>query len=520
MRTMRGLGVAAMLAILTGACSDDGAEPTGAGGATTSAGGGQTGVGGAGGANCFGTETDDPRLAEALQVLRDALHTEEVPGGAIAIVKDGQLLGLGVTGSKNAVSCDPITPDTLFGAAFATQIVTAIAALDAVEDGTLSLTAPITDYVPALSVQPGRGDVNAITLQHLLVNSSMYRSGSSANPLQATCTTLAGAFESAVNPEIQAPPGSMNDPIDWNNYEIAGLALQNADGVPFADAVAARVLEPLGMGGTFDPEVIAASDHASAYAVGGIEQQPDVNCPNHAPALGYHGNVGDFAKLLEYLTGGAGNVLEPALRSELLTNQGPNFWSCMSTPYGFLQTVQQPSIEPPDEMLWTDGYAQGFTSQVVVLKQRGLAVVTLMNAAWGYGPSYDVTRRVVEIYDPTATVAMPSDLLADSLEPPDPTLLPSLVGTYHDDFGFDGATPRSLEVSLDPDDPTRLVGTLTGMSSDPEPVSFERNWCNDNYVATVSNFEAAIRFWRDDVTGNGGAVQIFGDSGPPLFRVP
>ncbi len=523
MTTKRGVGFAAILAALSGACSDDGVEPTGAGGAggaPTGSGGGQTSSGTGGAPNCLGTETDDPQLAAALEVLREEMVAAGVPGGAIAIVKDGQVLGLGVSGSKSAVGCDPITTDTLFGAAFLTELVTTVAVLDAVEEGKLALEAPITNFIPepGIWVQPGRGDVDQITLHHLLTNTSGYRSASSANPLQSTCTSLADAFENAVDPVIQAAPGTMNDTNDWNNFEIAGLALQNVDGVDFGDAVAARVLGPLGMGGTFDHEVLATSDHSKSY-VGSLEVPLESHCPNHAPALGYHGSIDDLATLVADVTGGVSAVLGPAMQTELFVEQGVNFWSYWYTPYGISQAFPAPSIQPPDEVFWTDGLAQGFTSHFVFLKQRGLAVVTLMNGE-GWEEALEVTERVLEMYDPSVTLDLwPSDPNA-VFEPLDPTLLASLVGSYHDEFGFDGVSPRTLDVTLDPNDATKLVATLTSVDGFAVPVSLAPHFCNHNYVATVGSQEVPVRFWRDETTGEPSAVQLFADAGPPLFRVP
>lgn len=428
----------------------------------------------------------------------------------IAVIKDGVVVDVGVAGSKNTFGCDPVTPDTLFGTGFVTELLTAIAVLDAVEDGALSLDAPITDVIPGLAVEPGRGDASQITLQHLLTNSSMYRSASSANPIQSNCTALADAFENAVDGEIQATPGSMHNPPAWNNYEIAGLARENADGVPFSQAVAARVLSPLGLGGSFDPDVISASDHSESYFTN-LSSAPLTNtCPNHAPAMGYHTSIRDLAKLVAYATGGAGDVLEPSTRAAMLEPQGPLFWSDSYAPYGLIFGFHKTDIDPVDEVLWTQGWVNGFSHMVVVFKARGLAVVALTSAEGS--SSVTIAEQVALIYDPSAVFYDPPE------HTPSPGALESVVGTYHDPFGFDGESPRTVEVRLEQG---QLVGTLTSEGGVPEDISFQPEYCDDNFIATLAGSTTiGVRFWRDDVTGEPYAAQIHGDFGPPFFRVP
>ena len=130
--------IAAILALVSTACSDDDGQTTARGSGGNSGTGGTAASGGAGGAaagggdagsagtpSCTGTQTTDEKFSQAMQVLRDIMTERDIPGGALAVVKDGKLVNLGVAGSKRAKGvCDPITPDTLFpisGAASATH---------------------------------------------------------------------------------------------------------------------------------------------------------------------------------------------------------------------------------------------------------------------------------------------------------------------------------------------------------------------------------------------------------------
>lgn len=521
--TKLGLGMAAVLALLSGACSDDGGETNSAAGGAggTGGSGGQAGAGGsagsAGAPSCVGTESTDENFSQALQVLRDALDAQKVPGGAIAIIKDGKLLNLGVAGSKRGLLCDPITPDTLFRQQFATELITSIATLDAVEDGKLSLTDPIKPVAPTLSVT--HGDVQQITLHHLLTGSAMYYADSIDGSIEAEngpawdigsecMDNLADAFANAKNPVIQATPGSMNNHLN-NNFELAGLALENVDKKPFADAVKARVLGPLAMGGAFDKASIEASDHSIGHEAGQIEDGLHADCRNRDPSEGYHGSIRDMAKLAEYLTGGAGQILEPTMLDAMLSEQGVHFTSFAYTFYGG-DGYRADAIQ--DDVVWASGWGWGFSTDFTIYRQRGLVVITLMNAQ--NGDPAAVSTAVARIYDPS----LEQEEFPQKAYTPDLASLSTLVGKYEDNLGFKGITQRTLDVSLDSGN--KLVGTLSASDSpSAEPVSFEGAYGADNFELTVPPNTYLARFWRDDA-GNAYAISLVGKYGPPFFLAP
>jgi CubicO group peptidase (beta-lactamase class C family) len=516
--TRSGFGVAAVMALLAGGCSDGGgtqatpggtggsggpggaASKGGASGSSGASGSGGEADGGAGKPSCDGTQTTDPKFAQAMKVLRDQLAKSGIPGGAIAIIKDGKLVDLGVAGSKRSAVCDPITPDTLFRTLSATSLITSIAALDAVEDGKLSLTAPITDAVPTLTVS--NGNASDITLHHLLASSSMLHKDRS----DADCTSLADGFASARNPVLWAKPGTMGD-LDPTGMELAGLALENADKRPFADAVRARVLGPLAMGGAFDTATIEASDHSGGHS-GAIEEGVQAGCHNLEPSTQYHGSIRDMAKLTAYLTGGAGQILDPSTLEAMLSRQGPALWSVEYTVYG----ARVYRFDVRDDLLSRNGVGWGFGMDVLIYQQRRLAVVVLVNART---EPWAVAEPVARIYDPTIKLAPP-----DYPFTPDPASLPSLVGTYKDALGVNKTGPRTLEVFLEPADSGKLAGTLTGSDGTSTPVSFVGRWSADNFDLRAGR-SVEVRFWRD-AAGNGYAISLDNDgkSGPPFFRAP
>ena len=111
------------------------------------------------------------------------------------------------------------------------------------------------------------------------------------------------------------PPGTFYNYAN-PNFDLAGLALERAGGVSYRQAVADRVLSPLGMTRTFflPSEVIADgdfSDGASTTATGDPwDVKPDSYDNAWLRPAGYaFSSVLDYAKFIQFLYAGNASVL-------------------------------------------------------------------------------------------------------------------------------------------------------------------------------------------------------------------
>ncbi len=513
------IGLSTVVCLIALGCTDatdEASSTSGSVGAGAAGGGGAGGTGGA--STCEGSQPDDPRVAAALDQLRELSAEKKLPGGAaVAIVQNGEILGLGVFGTKLEPGCDPMTEDTLFRVTKATELITTLAVLDAVEEERLSLDASIVDTVTTLHVENDtHGSVDQITLRHLLAETSGYRAVSDQWHTLNTCTTLVDSVANADIPLLYFPPGTMQQPGTWSSAEIAGLALQIVDGVPYPDAVRARVLDPLGMGGAFDDDELVALNHARGHYTTPTDSADPEICANRFPSDGYHGSIRDIAKLLAYLTGGPGTVLEPNMLDEMLSEQGPMFWSSEYMPFGFDEAWHQEDIG--DDVLLIDSSRGGYYQLTIMLKQRRLAMTILWNADMLDATDYvnDLAPRLERMFadiDPT--------LAALRLNPPfmaDPLLVASVAGRYTDTFGFNSEGERAIEVSVDPRDATRLHGVITSNDGATQSIDLTPFIAQDNFRVAGETWQNA-RFWRDD-DGFSYAMSFGADGGPPFFREP
>lgn len=95
---------------------------------------------------------EDPRVARLVQVVRAGMDAYGIPGSVLAISIGGQRVtrALGATSVENPL---PITEGTLFQIGSITKTMTALAVMRLVDQGRLSLDAPLREALPDFRVR-------------------------------------------------------------------------------------------------------------------------------------------------------------------------------------------------------------------------------------------------------------------------------------------------------------------------------------------------------------------------------
>ncbi len=196
-------------------------------------------------------------------LLQTAFDNAGMPGG-VALITDAN----GVTysrafGMADAVSGAPMTEDTIFQIASMTKPLVTLGALQLVEQGKLSLDAPIRDVLPALAdpqVITGfeldgrpntRPAARPITLRHLLTHTSglgyIFVQPEVLKHFQHAGMPAPGSKASVTMPLLF-------DPGDRWEYGVStdwvGLVIEAVTGMSLQDYLQANVFEPLGMAHT------------------------------------------------------------------------------------------------------------------------------------------------------------------------------------------------------------------------------------------------------------------------------
>lgn len=196
----------------------------------------------------------------ARTALADQLESSGVPGGAVVVVADGEAeaRGVGSAGEAGAV-----TSDTRFVIGSTSKSFTALAVMQLVDDGRVDLDAPVTDYVPELRLADESAD--DVTVRHLL-NQTSGLSDLAGGDLLASAAegTALQAVAELEGARLASVPGEK-----WHyanvNFVLAGLVVERASGVTYAEYVEERIFAPLGMKRSTVLGVSSAGDVSSGH---------------------------------------------------------------------------------------------------------------------------------------------------------------------------------------------------------------------------------------------------------------
>jgi CubicO group peptidase (beta-lactamase class C family) len=201
--------------------------------------------------------------------LSEDVAAGRLPGGAVArIARDGTRWEL-VAGVADLGTRQPVTPNTLFRTGSLAKVVLAIAVMRLVDEGKVSLEAPIRELLPELPLENRWAADAPVTVAHLLEHSAGLEGAHfdevmvrGPGPLPRPGEILTRRPERL---RTRWRPGSRPA---YNNrgYVVIAHLLEKIHGEPYEAVLRRRVLEPLGMEhACFEAEPRAAAPRACGY---------------------------------------------------------------------------------------------------------------------------------------------------------------------------------------------------------------------------------------------------------------
>lgn len=186
---------------------------------------------------------------EVESAVKSAMKKFNVPGIAVAIVKDGQIVmaeGYGVIEHGKSVK---VTPDTLFGIASNTKAMTAAILASLVDEGKLDWQTPVVDILPEFQLY----DANVtreITVQDLLSHNSGL--GLGAGDLLIWPGTTYSKQQILSRLKHVKPASSFRSKYAYNNlmFVTAGEVIARVTGKSWATVIKERIFTPLNMTNT------------------------------------------------------------------------------------------------------------------------------------------------------------------------------------------------------------------------------------------------------------------------------
>lgn len=324
------------------------------------------------------------------------------PGCVCALSKDGEVLFNKAYGIANLENESPLTTNSVLDAGSMVKQFVATATLLLVEDGKLSMTADIHEYVPEL-LDYG----HKITIDHLMTHTSGVRDWTgirmfSSEDDDALTMVLR---QSALN----FPPGEQ-----WS-YSNSGFVLlkeivARVSGKSFGEFVQERLFDKLGMKQT------------------NYTEQPE-NIPNRALAYEKRGENWQLAILEDNDRGGGGALMSTA--SDLL------IWNEALTEGKLGKFVTEKIQEPAQlnndrvlsyarglfveevevgKLVWHGGSANGYKSVMGRLPKHGLSIAIMCNAGEAADARAAYAGRIFRLFVPKEEIAQPEHLITPSAE--------------------------------------------------------------------------------------------------------
>lgn len=166
----------------------------------------------------------------------------QVPGLALAVVHNGQVIHSRGYGFRDVERKLPVTPDTLFAIGSITKSMTVLTLASLADEGKLQWDKPVRDYMPDFRLQDPIASEHATAidlLSHrtgLPRHDTMWSTGLNRNEIFARLRYL-------------QPNREFREAFQYNNlmYLAAGVLAERTGGDKWENLVRARVLDPLGM---------------------------------------------------------------------------------------------------------------------------------------------------------------------------------------------------------------------------------------------------------------------------------
>lgn len=246
-----------------------------------------------------------PQQVDAFdRYVESARRQWNVPGLAVAVVKDGKVVLAKGYGVREIGKTDPVAADTLFGAMSTTKAMTVAALAMLVDEGKLSWDDRVTKHLPDFRV----GD--PYVTGELRVRDLLTHSGGLGNAdfLWAWTPELSSA-EIVRRMQYAQPAYSLRGGFIYQNvmYLVAGRVVEKASGMPWGKFVAERLFAPLGMRNSFATWKASEGykDRSSAHfeVKGNIRVIPDMTIDPVAPAGSVWSTADDIARWLTFVLG-------------------------------------------------------------------------------------------------------------------------------------------------------------------------------------------------------------------------
>ena len=258
-----------------------------------------------------------PLDASRLDAAVAPLFQADQPGGALIVTERGRVIYRKAFGMADLARDVPMRPEMPFRIGSITKQFTAVAVMMLVDEGKLALDDDVAKVLPEF--RTGRG----ITVENLLTHSSglgSYNDRPQDAASMAADVTHEEILEAIAQDPPRFPPGE-GSAYSNSGFYLLGLIIERASGMAYADFLAERIFEPLGMRSTaYEGRERNGTKRVEGYMRGRgkpFEKAPPISTTQSFSAGALVSTVDDLARWDAAVT--AGKLLKPGTWRRVFT---------------------------------------------------------------------------------------------------------------------------------------------------------------------------------------------------------
>jgi CubicO group peptidase (beta-lactamase class C family) len=325
------------------------------------------------------------------ELIEKALEQTGVPGAAVAVVSDGEVVFEEGYGVRDVTTKELVDVDTVFQiASLSKPLSSSIVAKAITEDPDLSWEDPVVKYLPDFALSDPY-----VTEHGKIADFFSHRTGI---PTGGGDDLEDVGFEAdyILAHMNQIPLASFRDTYQYSNFglTVGGEAVAASRGQTWAQTARELLFEPLGMDSTttLHDEYLAADNRAAMHArtgEGQYEQLFDRDADAEAPAGGVATTVGDIAKWMKMvLANGEVDgtefidplVLAKTYSAHSITGGDATNLTSRTSHYGFGTNVGS-TVTGRVTISHSGAFGWGAATNATMIPDLNLGIVVLTNGA-------------------------------------------------------------------------------------------------------------------------------------------
>lgn len=320
-------------------------------------------------------------LTDIRSYLENICRDERIAGMAVAVTDREKTLfadGFGVESIERPEV--KVTSSSLFRIASVTKIITGMVLLSLVEEGKLSLDAPVREILPWLTLAQKETE-DGMTLRHLLSHTSGLEAEYTPDGFREESALEYSLREGLPKAKILFSLGKGYQYSNWG-IRLASAMAEKVSGKRFTQLAQERVLTPLGMTmTTFDLHIAATYPlclaHTEENGIFKVYHRMEENAARHA-AGGLFSNAEDLCLLARCLLNEGRCDQGRSIISKSSIDQMKTKHAACTQYDGYGLTLMQDNFY--DSKIYGHlGSAPPYSTSLFIHPKSGLGIVALMN---------------------------------------------------------------------------------------------------------------------------------------------